>query len=364
MIHNRYLLALTGVVLVVASLFQAFLYSPIDYPQILEFPPSALSRADVPWNNNLQRVIKLGQGCLKQPEDITVDKDGIIYTATRDGWIKKIHKNGTCQDWKFVGGDTLLGVTMSATNAGDVLVCDADKGLLKVNEEGVTVLASEIDGCKINFADEVIEATDGTIYFSDISTKVGLHNWYLGVLEAKPHGRILKYNPSTKKTTILIDSLCFPNGVALSRDQHFLVFCETWRFRCLKYWLEGENKGKLEVFIDNLPGGPDNINLAPDGSFWIAVLPLAPKGFEFIHKWPMFKYVVAQFPKLVELLRAANYKRSMVVNVAADGKNIIRKFDDEGAKVMPFLTSPLEFEGHLYLGSLGTNFVGKLKLQN
>ncbi|RZC52659.1 hypothetical protein C5167_021079 [Papaver somniferum] len=78
----------------------------------------------------------------------------------------------------------------------------------------------------------------------------------------------------------------------------------------------------------------------------------------------MFKYVVAQFPKLVELPRAANYKRSMVVNVAADGKNIIRKFDDEGAKVMPFLTSPLEFEGHLYLGSLRPNFVGKLKLHN
>lgn len=44
------------------------------------------------------------------------------------------------------------------------------------------------------------------------------------------------------------------------------------RFRCLKYWLEGENKGKTEIFVDNLPGGPDNINLAPDGSFWIALL--------------------------------------------------------------------------------------------
>lgn len=44
------------------------------------------------------------------------------------------------------------------------------------------------------------------------------------------------------------------------------------RFRCLKYWLEGENKGKTEIFVEHLPGGPDNINLAPDGSFWIALL--------------------------------------------------------------------------------------------
>ena len=44
------------------------------------------------------------------------------------------------------------------------------------------------------------------------------------------------------------------------------------RFRCLKYWLKGEDKGKTEIFVENLPGGPDNINLAPDGSFWIAIL--------------------------------------------------------------------------------------------
>lgn len=44
------------------------------------------------------------------------------------------------------------------------------------------------------------------------------------------------------------------------------------RFRCLKYWLTGESEGKTEIFVKNLPGGPDNINLAPDGTFWIAVL--------------------------------------------------------------------------------------------
>ncbi|KAI3914377.1 hypothetical protein MKW98_014984 [Papaver atlanticum] len=140
---------------------------------------------------------------------IAVDKEGVVYTATRDGWLKKIHTNGTCEDWKFIGGDTLLGITMSITNEGDIFVCDVDK----------------------------------------------------------------KHVPMTR--------------------------------------------GKLEVFIDNLPGGPDNINLAPDGSFWIALLPLAPKGLEFIHKGPILKYIVAQFPTLPDSLRVG--KRSMVVNAAADG---------------------------------------------
>lgn len=48
--------------------------------------------------------------------------------------------------------------------------------------------------------------------------------------------------------------------------------CMFIRFRCLKYWLKSEIRGKTEIFIDNLPGAPDNINLAPDGSYWIALI--------------------------------------------------------------------------------------------
>ena len=40
---------------------------------------------------------------------------------------------------------------------------------------------------------------------------------------------------------------------------------------------EGNGKGETEIFIDNLPGGPDNIYLAPDGSFWIALLQVLQK---------------------------------------------------------------------------------------
>jgi hypothetical protein len=50
-----------------------------------------------------------------------------------------------------------------------------------------------------------------------------------------------------------------------------------------------------------------------------------------------------------------------VVNVGTDGK-IIKKFDDNEGKVIRFVTSAVEFEDHLYLGSLHSDFVGKLPL--
>lgn len=81
----------------------------------------------------------------------------------------------------------------------------------------------------IRFADDVIEAPDGSLYFSIASTKFGLHDWYFDVLEAKPHGQLLKYDPALNETSIVLDGLCFANGVALSVDQDYLVVCETWK---------------------------------------------------------------------------------------------------------------------------------------
>lgn len=161
------------------------------------------------------------------------------------------------------------------------------------------------------------------------------------------------------------------------------------RFRCLKHWLKGKKTGETEVFIDNLPGGPDNIKLAPDGSFWIAVLQvlclhsssnppslrssprswhrvalfqLRSKGMDLLHRSPTAKTVVAAFPKVVKALQAMG-RGAMVVNVGSDGK-IRRMLDDSDGKVMSFVTSAMEFQGYLYLGSLHSNFVGKLTIRS
>ncbi|WCJ42815.1 Adipocyte plasma membrane-associated protein [Euphorbia peplus] len=341
----------------VALIPQIFYLSPLSDPQYLQIPPAYKFH---PKNNKLQQVIKLGEGHLKGPEDTCVDKEGILYAVSRDGWIKRMHENETWESWKKIESDALLGITTSIL--GGLIVCDAERGLLKVTEDGVTVLASEMNGSRIRFADDVIEASDGRMYFSVASTKFGLHDWYLDLLEAIPHGQLLIYDPSLNHTSILLQELAFPNGVALSPQEDYLVFCETWKFRCQKYWLKGEKKGKTEILIDNLPGGPDNINLAPDGTFWIALLQLIPEGLEFVHYSKPLKHIVASFPKLVKLLNGV-YRKASVINVGSDGK-IIRKFDDPDGKVMTFITSALEYKDHLFLGSLNTNFVGKLSLKS
>ncbi|GFS38525.1 hypothetical protein Acr_00g0058030 [Actinidia rufa] len=282
-----------------AITLQVFIFSPIS-PDILELPPTS-SASLVPTNSRLQRVIKLGEGFLENPEDVCVDKNGILYTATRDGWIKRLHRNGSWENWRKIDSNALLGITI--TKAGSLIVCDGEKGLFKVDEDGVTVLTSHVKGTEMRFADDVIEASDGSLYFSVASTKFGFHNVHLDFLEAKPNGQLLKYDPSSNDTSVVIDGLYFANGVALSTDQDYLVI-----------------KEKTQIFVDNLPGAPDNINLAPDGSYWIALLQLFSSKFEFLHTSKAFRYLAATYPGLYELVKGTD-KKAMVVNVAADGKD-------------------------------------------
>ncbi|XP_021756681.1 protein STRICTOSIDINE SYNTHASE-LIKE 6-like isoform X2 [Chenopodium quinoa] len=234
------------------------------------------------------------------------------------------------------------------------------QGLLRVDDDGVTTIVSHFNGSKLRFADDVIEGEDGSLYFSIASTKFGLHNWFFDLLEAKPNGQLLKFNPQTKETSLLLDNLYFANGVALSSDQRYLLVCETWKSRCLKHWLKGDLQGTTEIFIDNLPGAPDNINLAPDGSFWIAVIELSNKAMKFVHTSKIAKHLLATFPRLIKFVQAS-HKKATVMKVSEDGK-ILKRFDDPDGTVVSFVTSAVEYEDNLYLGSLNSNFVAKLSL--
>lgn len=46
------------------------------------------------------------------------------------------------------------------------------------------------------------------------------------VFSAEASGRVLRYNPTTEETIVLVKNVQFPNGISLSRDGSFLVFSE------------------------------------------------------------------------------------------------------------------------------------------
>lgn len=57
-------------------------------------------------------------------------------------------------------------------------------------------------------------------------------NHFFILLEGESTGRLLRYDPPTKTTHIVLEGLAFPNGIQLSKDQSFLLFTETTNCRC------------------------------------------------------------------------------------------------------------------------------------
>ena len=82
-------------------------------------------------------------------------------------------------------------------------------------------------------------AKDGTIYYSVSSTKYPLHEGVLELLSTgSPNGRVLRLDPETKESTLLLDGLVFANGVALSKDEDFLIVSDLGKLKLWKFqWI-------------------------------------------------------------------------------------------------------------------------------
>ena len=86
-------------------------------------------------------------------------------------------------------------------------------------------------------------------------------------MEYGGHGRILVYDRKAKSNTILFNELNFANGVAVDDRGRFILIDETGSYRIIKFWLQGNRKGKREILVKNLPGFPDNIVLGQNGRY-------------------------------------------------------------------------------------------------
>lgn len=92
----------------------------------------------------------------------------------------------------------------------------------------------------------------------------------MSIISGDRTGRLMQYDPSTKKVTVLLNGLAFPNGVALSKDKSFLLLVETGTLKILRLWLRGPKANDLELFAQLL-GFPDNIKRNKNGEFWVAM---------------------------------------------------------------------------------------------
>jgi sugar lactone lactonase YvrE len=249
---------------------------------------------------------------------------------------------------------------------GNLIVANSHLGLQRVSPQGVvSSLVDEFDGEKIIYANDVAIAADGTIYFSEASSKYGAsvsggayEASLLDILEHGGHGRVLRHDPLHKETSVLLDNLNFANGVAISEDQRYLLINELGSYRILRFWLQGPNAGSSEVIIDNLPGFPDNINNGLNGKFWVGLVAPRNRLLDRLADKPWLRKVLQRLPATV---RPKAEPSSHVI--AIDGNGVVLMNLQDTSAQLPSLTGAYETRDAIWLSTLFGNRVGRLDKQ-
>ena len=91
-----------------------------------------------------------------------------------------------------------------------MLIADAERGLLKLANGQVELLANEVDGEPMLFVDDLDVAADGTVWFSDASQRFGMADNRRDFMEGSKTGRLLSFDPITGRVTSHLENLFLP----------------------------------------------------------------------------------------------------------------------------------------------------------
>ncbi|MGD8977294.1 MAG: SMP-30/gluconolactonase/LRE family protein, partial [Gammaproteobacteria bacterium] len=263
---------------------------PID-PVIWEPGPDRQDPAFDP-RTGLERSALLLEAAGTGPEDVTRGPDGAFYAGMLDGRVLRFDESG----WSVYADTGGRPLGLQFDGEGRLIVADAFAGLLSIDTAGaVTVLVDKIDGVPMRFPDDLDIAEDGTIWFTDASRRFDLHHWQLDFWEGRGTGRLLSYQPATGELAVHLDGLMFANGVALGPEDSFVLVNETLAARTTRLWLKGPDRGKRDVFLEGLPGYPDNLSF--DGEmFWIALPSPRQPAIERLADRPWLRTLLQRLP--------------------------------------------------------------------
>ncbi|KAK9874105.1 hypothetical protein WA026_002459 [Henosepilachna vigintioctopunctata] len=258
-------------------------------------------------NNKLDGIEILYKDQVHGPESFTDDHD-FVYTSLHLGDIVKLVGKHIVPVVKFgkpckgVYQEEICGRPLGLTFGKDgyLYAADAYYGIFRVNVktgEKVKLISmdEEIDGRKPKLPNSLVVACNGDIYWTDSDTNFSLQDIVYSLL-GDGSGRLIHYSAKTGKNEVLLDNLHFANGVKLSHNEDYLLVSETNKNRIHRIYLKGPKKSVNEIFIDHLPGMPDNIQTDGSSGFIVGIV-------QDVHsKNPSIAQVFSQFPNIRKFL--------------------------------------------------------------
>jgi Strictosidine synthase len=204
--------------------------------------------------------------------------------------------------------------------------------------------------------------------------RIGTRTWdtmYTAKIDhvrGKKTGRLLQYDPTMDTTSILATGFAFANGVAVDKDESFIMIAETFQFQTLKYHLQGDKQNTVEIMANHFTGYPDGADCSYTTGLCYTPLPSS--------ILPLMK-LIAKLPNPINMaLRnlLMILPRSMAPkvipyggivemdpgnnNANATSPHQIRLLQDPHGTDIGMLTGVTLWDEKLYLGSLHNEFIG------
>ncbi|HET7689363.1 MAG TPA: SMP-30/gluconolactonase/LRE family protein [Nocardioidaceae bacterium] len=280
-------------------------------------------------------------------EDVLVSDDGLVYTGTAEGVIHEL--DPATGEVRPVGRTRGRPLGLEWLPDGRLLVCDTSTGLHAIDLKSgeAEVLVDRIGGRPMKFCNNAAVATDGTVFFTDSSRQFPLENWKAEFIEDTHSGRLVQRAPDGT-VTVLVEGLRFANGVAIAQDESYVAVAELNARTIHRRWLTGPRRNRLQPFVEDLPGYPDNIALGTDGLVWVAIVSPTDAVAETLQKAPL-------------PIRKAAWRLPEKVQPQAKRTARVMAFDDDGRLVhdrqlssadFHMVTGVREHDGKVWLGSL------------
>lgn len=229
-------------------------------------------------NTRLSNAQKLFEDQISGPESIAIWR-GNVLTTSRNGFIYRIDGHNqtliplirvidrSCQKWNQTLCSRPLGLRFDSK--GILYVVEPFFGIYRIKniltpKPEVELILSYAQTEAFNksskfFDDIVIDENAGlngghVLYVTDFSTEFDLTQFTIA-LTCSQSGRILRFDINSRKLSIILDNLFSPNGIELSEDKKFLLFCESGSRSISKLIIKGPKAGQTSKMLTSLPGG-------------------------------------------------------------------------------------------------------------
>lgn len=333
------------------------LFWPVDFSG-RHWQPSAnpgLSGA-FETNNRLARAQEIIPAPYSGLEHVIMHA-GILYAASEQGAILRVKEK---PEVVVETEGRPLGFAFDAK--GQLWIADANRGLLLYTGGRLRVMVDQVDGLPVLYADAVQAAKNGRIYFTDASRfsarKHGtLTASVLDVLEQSCTGRLIEYDPTTGRAATMLSGICFANGLALDLREESVFLAETGRARILRVFISGKARGASLVFLDNLPGFPDNI-VRGRGRFWTGLVKPRSRLAEALADWPSVRKIVVRLPQILWPVPSP-YGHLIAFD---ENGTIVADLQDPSGRIGE-VTGAFETADSLFISRLHGQSIGKLPLR-